>query len=145
MITSDHLIQRPRRSPVAAYQWPRRERTPGLLARLLWQHRHPAGATVPAVTLRLATVADAHAIERLAALDSATAPAGPVLLAEVDGTIRAALALSGGATIADPFFPSAALVPLLRARALQLPSGGATGVDRASGDAAARGLTPACC
>jgi hypothetical protein len=111
----------------------------------MWQHRHPAGATVPAVTLRLAAPADAPAVARLAVLDSATAPTGPLLLAEVDGTLRAALALTGGKVIADPFYASAPLVPLLRARALQLPAGGASGVTRAPGDAAARGLTPAAC
>jgi hypothetical protein len=42
------------------------------------------------------------------------------LLAEVDGQLRAALALTGGAVIADPFHPTADLIDLLHARAHQL-------------------------
>lgn len=35
-------------------------------------------------------------------------------------TLRAALALKGGAVVADPFYPTADLIDLLRARARQL-------------------------
>jgi hypothetical protein len=55
-----------------------------------------------------------------AELDSAASPEQPVLLAEVDGQLRAALALTGGAVIADPFHPTADLIDLLYARANQL-------------------------
>ena len=72
------------------------------------------------VVIRPATGADVGAMHRLAALDSAACPPGPVLLAEVDGEIRAALALAGGATVADPFRRTAELVDLLRLRAAQL-------------------------
>jgi hypothetical protein len=72
------------------------------------------------VTLRLGTPADRRPLARLAELDSAAPPEQPVLLAEVDGQLRAALALTGGAVIADPFHPTADLIDLLHARANQL-------------------------
>jgi hypothetical protein len=72
------------------------------------------------VTIRYATAADRVALERLAALDSEPALAGDVLLAEVDGEAVAAIELAGGATIADPFRPTAALVELLGLRAAGL-------------------------
>ena len=72
------------------------------------------------VLLRLTTIGDADAIERLAALDSAPAPDSRCVVAEVDGTLVAALPLRGGNVIADPFRPTAHLVPLLELRANQL-------------------------
>ncbi len=54
----------------------------------------------------------------MAELDSADAPpTQPLLIAEVDGELRVALSLRDGTVIADPFFPSTALVALLRRRA----------------------------
>ncbi len=72
------------------------------------------------VTLRLGSAADENALARLSALDSSAAPAGPVLLAEVDGQLLAALGLSDGTAVADPFHRTADLIDLLRARARQL-------------------------
>ena len=60
------------------------------------------------------------ALARLAQLDSSTPPAHPVLLAEVDGQLRAALALTDGTVVADPFHPTADVIDLLRARARHL-------------------------
>lgn len=60
---------------------------------------------------------DHSALARLASLDSAPIPARPLLVAEVDGELRAALSLHDGAAIADPFHPTAELVTLLRAHA----------------------------
>jgi hypothetical protein len=80
-------------------------------------------ATRTAIALRLATPADAATIGRLAQLDSAHVPAGDVLLAEVDGTARAAVSLTTGAAIADPFAATSDLVALLRARAVALRVG----------------------
>jgi hypothetical protein len=53
----------------------------------------------------------------LAALDSSEIPPSPVLLAEVDGHLRAALSLRDGSVIADPFFPTVHLVELLKSYA----------------------------
>ena len=72
------------------------------------------------VTLRFGSPADHKPLARLAELDSSTPPAQPVLLAEVDGQLRAALALTDGTVVADPFHPTADLIDLLRARARQL-------------------------
>jgi hypothetical protein len=77
--------------------------------------------TSDTISIRLATPGDAVALARLAALDSAAVPPGPVLLAERDGALQAALALDGQrTTIADPFAPTAELVALLRVRAARL-------------------------
>jgi hypothetical protein len=73
--------------------------------------------TSASLVLRPATSADTADLERLAALDSARPLAGEVLLADVDGGVRAALSLETGRSVADPFYPSLELVPLLRAAA----------------------------
>ena len=65
--------------------------------------------------LRPSTVADAAALERLAALDSASPLTGDVMLAYAGGDVRAALSLETGRAVADPFYPIAELVVLLRA------------------------------
>ena len=70
--------------------------------------------TAPLV-LRPATSVDTADLERLAALDSARPLEGEVLLAYAGGDVRAALSLESGRVVADPFYPSAELVELLRA------------------------------
>ena len=70
-----------------------------------------------ALTIRRADLADLAALDRLATLDSATAPAGDVLVAEVAGELWAALEIDSGAVIADPFRPNGELVELLRLHA----------------------------
>ncbi len=66
---------------------------------------------------------DYDALDRLAALDSADhVPARPLLIAEVDGVLGAALSLADGSSIADPFYRSAPLVGLLRTHAAQEPA-----------------------
>ena len=72
------------------------------------------------VTLRLATGADAPALERLAQLDQASTPAAPVLLGVLMARPVAALSLADGCVIADPFTPTTELIELLRLRARQL-------------------------
>ena len=75
---------------------------------------------VPELTIRLASAADEGRLRTLAQLDSAPVPSGPVLIVVVDGRLRAALPLDGGAPIADPFRRSAGMIALLRMRAAQL-------------------------
>jgi hypothetical protein len=77
-----------------------------------------------AFTIRRADLADLAALDRLAALDSGTAPSGDVLVAEVAGELWAALEIDSGHVIADPFRPSGELVELLRlhARGSQRPA-----------------------
>jgi hypothetical protein len=69
------------------------------------------------VVIRVATAVDVDDLRRLAALDSARALLGTVLVAESDGRIHAALSVDEGRAIADPFEPSAPLVELLETRA----------------------------
>ena len=88
-------------------------------------HLWASGATLsvvstPAnqVTIRPAYADDQLSLVRLAALDSAPkVPPAPLLVAEVDGVLRAALSLSSRSAIADPFFPTVQLLELLRAYA----------------------------
>jgi hypothetical protein len=83
--------------------------------------RLDGGATpVTRVTLRYAGAADAQRLRRLAELDSASAPPGRALVAEVDGRLRAVLPLDGSAAIVDRAHDGAELVELLRLRATQL-------------------------
>lgn len=72
------------------------------------------------LTLRPATGEDDEALARLAALYDRPLPSGPLLLAEVDGELQAALTLTGGQELMQPYLPTAALVELLALRAKQL-------------------------
>jgi hypothetical protein len=78
------------------------------------------------VTIRYAAAADALRLRELAELDSASPPHGPVLVAEVDGRLRAALPVDGGPAISDPFHRGRELLALLRLRAEQLRPGRAS-------------------
>ena len=80
----------------------------------------PAADLQEAVVLRLCTVADDAALERLAILETRPAPAGRYVVAEVDGAVVAAISLVSGTVLADPFRPTAELLPLLGLRAEQL-------------------------
>ena len=82
------------------------------------------------VTIRYGFPDDAQALARLATLDSAVVPDGPLLVAEVEGSLRVALSLRDGSVIADPFRPSRELVELLRARARQLTAPGRSSATR---------------
>src|SRR5688500_5129672 len=72
------------------------------------------------VWVRLARRDDAAALKDLAELESQPLPAGPALVAEVDGQVLAALPLRNGRALADPFRRTADLVALLQLRAAQL-------------------------
>ena len=72
------------------------------------------------VTIRLATHADLPAIASLAELDSARVPRGRVLLAELRGSVVAAISLESGALFADPFVPTTEVVKDLRAKAAEV-------------------------
>jgi hypothetical protein len=72
------------------------------------------------ITVRRSAPADDASLARLAALDSASPPRGPALVAEADSRMLAALPLGAGRPIADPFEPTAEIVALLELRAAQL-------------------------
>jgi hypothetical protein len=79
------------------------------------------------LNIRWAGQADEAAIARLAALDSQRRPEGELLVAEAGGELVAALPVSGGTPVADPFHRTAAVVDLLALRARQVGA-----ADRAS-------------
>src|SRR3954471_18704290 len=94
------------------------------LAGLLRFGRPKAVAPVETnVTIRVAGPADDEGLARLAELDSRPAPVGYVLVAEVGGELRAAMPVTGGETVADPFHPTATLTSLLALRVSQLRGG----------------------
>jgi hypothetical protein len=72
------------------------------------------------VTVRIAQEADQRALRRLAERDMRPVPGGPVLVAEVDGTLVAARSIHDGTAVADPFRHTAHLTELLALRATHL-------------------------
>jgi hypothetical protein len=72
------------------------------------------------VTIRKLTGADTPAVLRLAQLDSADAPKGELLGAEIGGALVAFTPIAGGRTVADPFSRTSDLGALLELRAAQL-------------------------
>lgn len=77
---------------------------------------HPAAPVV----IRLAGANDEAELARLAELDSARPPSGATLIAELHERPVAALSLSDGQAVADPFTPTSEIIELLRLRATQL-------------------------
>jgi hypothetical protein len=75
-----------------------------------------------AMTIRRmdATDADQAALTRLAGLDSSRKLEGPVLGAEVEGRLLAAISIETGEVIADPFSRTSELRALLKLRISQL-------------------------
>ncbi len=72
------------------------------------------------VVIRLAVSDDELALRRLAQLDSARPLSGQKLLAEYGGSLVAAVSMTDGSAIADPFRTTADTVELLHLRAAQL-------------------------
>jgi hypothetical protein len=71
------------------------------------------------LTIRRAHAEDNQALRTLATIDSALPLTGEVLVAQLDGADVAAISLTDGRSIADPFRPSADTVEILRLRARQ--------------------------
>jgi hypothetical protein len=69
------------------------------------------------LTIRHAGPGDGPSLERLAVLDTAPVPAGPVLVAEVGDELWAAVSVSDLSAVADPFRPTAELVWVMQERA----------------------------
>ncbi len=101
---------------------------PGLIERLRRRHGHakshvqvsrPAAGSRP-LLIRMARDADLPRLWDLAELDSAAALRGPALVALIDEEVWAAVSLSDGRAIADPFRPTAQALTLLHVRAAQL-------------------------
>ena len=81
---------------------------------------------------RPAGPADAVALHRLAALDDAEPVHGDVLMAFADGEAVAAMSLSDGRVVADPFRRTADVAELLRLRA-QSHDAGTSSLPRVGG------------
>jgi len=65
---------------------------------------------------RMAVAEDAPNLRRLAALDSQSPLIGAVLMGEIDGVPAAAISLTSGRVVADPFRHTAELVATMRMR-----------------------------
>jgi hypothetical protein len=79
----------------------------------------PMNATAN-ITVRPAAASDYPTIWQVAALDDSSVPGGPLLVAELEGELVAALSLESGHAIADPFQRTIEAVDLLRLRASQV-------------------------
>lgn len=89
------------------------------------------------ITIRRATEDDARALDRLARLDSQRLPAGPHLIALAGDVPVAAVSLSSGRAVANPFAATDPIVSLLHERAAQF-----TGTRTTALPARHRGLHP---
>jgi hypothetical protein len=76
--------------------------------------------SLDSLVIRQSSPEDRGRLHRLAMLDSAPRPHGPMLVAEREGLLVAAVPLGGGRPIADPFEPSADVVGLLELRRAKL-------------------------
>jgi hypothetical protein len=76
--------------------------------------------TADTIIIRRAGAADGPVLARLAALDSVPVPGEDSLVAEADGVAVAALDLTDGHVVADPFAPTSDVVELLRMRAARV-------------------------
>ena len=74
------------------------------------------------IALRMAGPDEAGVIACLAALESGRPLEGDALVAVVDGKLVAAISLSDGRVVADPFLPTKEARALLETRAAQLVS-----------------------
>ena len=74
------------------------------------------------IVIRRAGADDAGALGRLVQLAERPAPLEPVLLAESDGQLVAAVSAATGESVADPFVATADVIALLELRARQLDS-----------------------
>lgn len=74
-------------------------------------------ASASQINIRVATSADRRQLARIAGRDTASVPAGRLLVAAIGDEVRAAISLDDGSAIADPFHRTAELVTMLRIRA----------------------------
>jgi hypothetical protein len=77
----------------------------------------------PSIDIRLTRPTDVDEVRRVAQRDTQDVPAGELLVAIAEGEIRAAISLSSGETIADPFHNTDELVRMLALRRTQMQRG----------------------
>lgn len=114
------------------FHFPSTKTTPIEIEGLSRPMREPEPLPEP-VLVRRSVGADAARIAVLARLDDKRLPAGPFLVAEVAGSVVAAMSLSSGVVVADPFRHTADAVAMLRLRSHQVSAGGAVASDRRRG------------
>ena len=78
---------------------------------------HVTHITSAEITIRAARAEDMSEIARVAGRDTHDLPAGPLLVGMVGERVRAAISLTDGAFVADPFHRTTELVEMLRIRA----------------------------
>ena len=86
-----------------------------------------AGNLVELVSIRRLGADDAAAAEALAGRDSSSVPDGDLLGAALHGRLIAAVSISTGESIADPFVPTADVRSLLERRAARIRGAHARG------------------
>ena len=69
------------------------------------------------ILIHAARAEDMREVARVAGRDSGELPAGPLLVARVGGDLRAAISLSDGSVVADPFYRTTELIAMLKIRA----------------------------
>jgi hypothetical protein len=80
----------------------------------------PAEPLWASIVIRLATAGDRRSLERLAELDCSASPSGPALIGVLRERPVAAVSLSDGKEVADPFVATGDILQLMRLRARQL-------------------------
>jgi hypothetical protein len=85
-------------------------------------HRHGSRSSRRRLSFRSAEARDRAALDRLAVLDAAEPLACPLLVAEIDDEVVAAIG-AAGEVIADPFVPTSRLVETLRSLRGEAPRG----------------------
>jgi hypothetical protein len=93
--------------------------------RLAGQRRHsltarPADRPTGEISIRRLTDDDTEALDRVAGRDTASRPTGDLLGAEMDGRLVAAISITTGETVADPFTRTEAARSMLVLRAAQV-------------------------
>ena len=112
--------------------------------RIAGQRRHsltarPAARPTGEISIRRLTDDDTEALDRVSGRDSASRPSGELLGAEIGGELIAAISVTTGEIVADPFKPTDVARDMLAMRAAQLHRSRArNGHTRRSG---LRGLT----
>ena len=89
------------------------------LATLMGRYAAPTRTPDTEVTIRRARPQDALSVARLAAMSDRRPPRGPVLVAEIDSEIVAALPLGGEPVVTDVRRPTSDVVQLLELRSDQ--------------------------
>jgi hypothetical protein len=89
------------------------------IATLTGRYAAPTGTPGTEVTIRRARPQDTQSVARLAAMSDRRPPHGPVLVAEVESVIVAALPIDGGPVVTDIRRPTTDVVQLLELRSDQ--------------------------